>query len=126
MSSNTGATPPDLATADLDLKKGFAVVGIVVAFMLAMVVLRFGCVLFIDVAILGESADSLIRPLSEIRRCIFPWWHPRTQPQDLSSPQENSRNNETELVNMDRLLMGLTPQQKQELLSSILASKVSS
>jgi hypothetical protein len=33
--------------------------------------------------------------------------------------------NEVELVTMDKLLTGLTPQQKQELLSSLLASKVS-
>jgi hypothetical protein len=125
MSSNTAgvAATPDFASADVDLKKGFAVIGIVLAFLLALVVLRFGCIVFIDIVILQDS-DSLVRTLSEIRRYLLPWSHPRTQPHDMSSPH-SAMTNEAELVTMDKLLTGLTPQQKQELLSSLLASKAS-
>jgi hypothetical protein len=141
-SSNSGGVGgfSSSSSSDVDVKKGMGIIGMVLAFLIFLVILRFGCNIFIDVAVLRDS-DSLGRTVSEIRRCLFPWWHPRTQPQDLSSlspttrnQERNSRNNnnnytidgrrESELVNMDQLLMGLTPPQKQELVASILTSKV--
>jgi hypothetical protein len=102
-----------------------------------LVVLRIGCNVCIDIVILRDS-DSLLKTLSELRRAIFPNWHPRTQPQDILSMQqqggatngssrdvEGGGNNGVELMNMDRVLAGLTPKQKQDLLVSVLPSKVS-
>lgn len=128
-SSGSGSNTPDFSNSDLDLKKGFALVGIVLLFLCCLVVCRFGCNLCIDVVILRDNG-SLIRALSEIRRWFFPRWHPRVVIVDLpttttpaSSPGPEA---ELELVNMDRLLSGLTPKQKQELLASILTSKIAS
>jgi hypothetical protein len=134
MSSSGGVGGFSSSSSDVDIKQGMAIVGMVLAFLVFLVILRFGCNICIDLAVLRDS-DSLLRTLSEIRRCLFPWWHPRTQPQDLSSlsPTRNQGSNshntidgrEFELVNMDQLLMGLTPPQKQELVASMLTSKVS-
>lgn len=120
-SNNNGANTPNFASSvDVDLQKGFLVIGIVLAFLTALVVLRFCCVQFIDIVIMRDT-DSLIRSLSQTRRYIFPWWHLRTHAQE-----EDAANNDESEFTMEILLTGLTRQQKQELLSSILASKVSS
>jgi hypothetical protein len=125
MSANSGGLTPDFSESDVDIKKGFGIVGIVFLFLMTLVILRLGCNFFIDVVILRDN-ESLIRAASQLRRVSYPWWHPRTQPQGAPAvPTPSSPTSTTELVSMDRLLMGLTPQQKQELLASILMSKVS-
>lgn len=124
-----------------DMARGLMMVGVVILFLFSLVAVRLMCNVFIDIAILGD-APSLMKILSEIRRMICPCWHPRTEPQ-----QDNNNNNrrrdsgridrtatagasrsvlpvETEIVNMHSLLAGLSPEEKQELLASILNSKV--
>ena len=120
MSSNGVAADP----SQFDFRKGLAVIGVCIAFLATLVVLRFGCNIFIDLAVLQDSG-SLIRALSEIRRKLIPWWHPRTQPQQSSSQIITSPASADELINMDRVLAGLTPHQKKELIGSILTTKVS-
>mmetsp|Transcript_23580 Transcript_23580/g.65850 ORF Transcript_23580/g.65850 Transcript_23580/m.65850 type:complete len:268 (-) Transcript_23580:168-971(-) len=99
---------------DMDIENGFRVVGIVFAFLVVMVLLRFGVNMCIDAAVLRDQ-DSLMRTIGEFRRKICPWWRPRTQP---AQPPE------TQLVTMDQLVRGLNAEQKKELFSTILQSKV--
>lgn len=104
------------------------------AFLAVLVLLRVGCNVCIDIVILRDS-DSLMKTFSDLRRAIFPNWHPRTQPQDIPSQQRTTNgsrdiggggsSNGVELMNMDRVLAGLTPKQKQDLLVSVLSTKVS-
>jgi hypothetical protein len=118
---------------DVDIQKVFMVVGFVMLFFIFLLILRYGCNMFIDVVIMRDSA-SFMRTLSEIRRRFVPWYHPRTQPQQEQEQQattiqqtSSSADGESgqELINMDRILSGLTPQQKKDLLASILTTKVS-
>jgi hypothetical protein len=119
---------------DNNLARGLMLVGIVLLFLFGLVALRLVCNMFIDVAILRDDR-SLMRSLSELRRMVCPCWHPRTEPQQ----QDGGRNRTTtatravpaagaaaatEMVNMESLLAGLTPAQKQDLLASILNNKV--
>jgi hypothetical protein len=136
-SGSTGVPSSSMVdTSGVDFKTAFMLWGIVMAFLVVLVVLRIGCNVCIDIVILRDS-DSLLKTLSELRRAIFPNWHPRTQPQDIRSAQpqggltnrssrdvEGGGNNGVELMNMDRVLSGLTPKQKQDLLVSVLPSKV--
>jgi hypothetical protein len=108
---------------DDDIALGLTVVGITIAFLFGMVICRCGCNIFIDVIILRDT-DSLLRSLSEFRRRVIPCWHPRTQPQEVIASGEESSTREIEIISMDRVLSGLTPLQKQELLSSILTSRI--
>jgi hypothetical protein len=119
MSSDTSSVNTD--QIDVDIQKGFTIVGIVMLFLIVLVILRYGCNIFIDVVILRDSV-SLMRTLSEIRRKFVPWYHPRTQPQAM--PRSADVESGQELINMDRILTGLTPQQKKDLLASILTTKV--
>lgn len=113
------------------LQTAAQIVGIVFAFCAVMVVLRFLINTGIDLAILRDSS-SLIRCLSQIRRFICPWWHPRTQPQDLyganGAEAENTTLEDVEAASRDmhmlHVLSGLTRKGRYDLLSSLLGSKV--
>ena len=120
MSSDTSSINVD--QVDVDIKKAFSIVGIVVLFFMFLVILRYGCIIFIDVVILRDSA-SLMRTLSDLRRKFVPWYHPRTQPQGATQGSADVESGQ-ELISMDRILSGLTPQQKKDLLASILTTKV--
>jgi Na+-transporting methylmalonyl-CoA/oxaloacetate decarboxylase gamma subunit len=120
MSSDTPRSNID--EIDIDIEKGFMVVGIVILFLIFLVILRYGCNICIDIVILQDSA-SFMRTVSDIRRRFVPWYHPRTQPQQ-AMPTSADVESGQELINMDRILTGLTPQQKKDLLASILTTKV--
>jgi hypothetical protein len=120
MSADTSSMNVD--QVDVDIKKAFSIVGIVVLFLIMLVILRYGCNIFIDAVILQDSA-SLMRTLSSIRRRFVPWYHPRTQPQGATQGSADVEGGQ-ELINMDRILSGLTSQQKKDLLASILTTKV--
>jgi hypothetical protein len=126
MSTNFSLTDGDGNDND-DILRGLVLVATILLFLFCLVALRLFCNVFIDVIILGDGR-SLMRSLSELRRSIFPSWHPRTQPDD-STQHGGGRNQEgnnatTELIDMESLLSGLTPSQKQQLLESIVNSKV--
>jgi hypothetical protein len=110
-------------SADVDIHKGFKVVGIVLGFLFFLIVLRICCIGFIDFAILGDT-ESLTRFFSELRRRLCPSWHPRTQPQGVAMPTIPGTP-ETDIITIDVLLTGLNKQEKQDLLASILTSEVS-
>lgn len=120
MSSDTSSVNVD--NIDVDIKKAFSIVGIVVSFLMFLVILRYGCNIFIDVFILRDPA-SLMRAFSDIRRKFVPWYHPRTEPQGAMQESADVESGQ-ELINMDRILSGLTPQQKKDLLASILTTKI--
>jgi hypothetical protein len=113
MSADTSSMNVD--QVDVDIKKAFSIVGIVVLFLIILVILRYCCNIFIDVVILQDSASVLRR--------FVPWYHPRTQPQGATQGSADVESGQ-ELINMDRILTGLTPQQKMDLLASILTTKV--
>lgn len=115
-----------------DAKVGMIIVGIVLLFLFCMVVLRYGCNLLIDIFVLRDG-DSLVRTISELRRLLCPCWHPRTEPTAVgvgaggAGDAGGSGNNDggtDESVSMETLLTGLTQKQKQELLASVVPSKV--
>ena len=101
--------------------------GIILVFLFFLVALKLLCNMFIDVVILRDG-DSLLRTMSEVRRLLCPCWHPRTEPSNTTSATEmqatttRTRNNES--IDMENLLVGMTPEQKKELLAATLTSKV--
>ena len=109
-------------------KTWLQIVGVIISFFAIMVVLRWILNCFIDLAVLGNT-ESLMRQLSQLRRLICPWWHPRTQPQNEEAVgEEEAASSQTRerCMNdaMDRLLAGLTPSEKQELICSLLKIQV--
>ena len=127
--SSDGSSSSSLTTfasdSDVDIQEGLKIVGIVMVFLFILMLLRVCCIVFIDVAILRDFG-SLMRIFSEFRRTFCPWWHPRTQPEENDDIQEAAASGDPEVtvISIDDLLVGLTQQQKQELLASILSSKV--
>jgi hypothetical protein len=122
--SSGGGSSSDLfaSSSDVDIHEGFKIVGIVLGFLFFLVVVRICCIGFIDLAILGDSG-SLMKFFSELRRWFLPCWHPRTQPQQVpTAPIPGTA--EPGVITIDQLLMGLNKQEKQELVASILTSKV--
>jgi hypothetical protein len=115
-----------------DAKVGLALVGIVLLFLFALVVLKLCCNLMIDVIILRDG-ECLLRTISQIKRFVCPWWHPRTEPTRRQSAEEGSSRDRQQRIavnsadslpiDMENLLVGMTPKQKQHLLASILTSK---
>jgi hypothetical protein len=113
---------------DNDAKKGMIIVAIVLLFLFCIVALRHGCNLLIDVFILRDYDQSpVVRTVSKIRRWICPCWQPTTPDTgpDVEIAATNSDNNTQETVTMDMLLAGMTSKQKQQLVASIVPSKVS-
>jgi hypothetical protein len=113
------------------LKIAAEIVGIILAFLLAMAVLRFFINTTIDYAVLRDSS-SLVRQLSQLRRCLCPWWHPRTEPQEhigetvegVSAAIGNDANQGRMEIHMIQMLAGLTTQERYELLATLFQSKV--
>ena len=67
-----------------------AMAGIIMAALIGLVILRFAIVIIIDVVCLGDL-ESARRSIGGVLRRVFPWWHPRTQPDtDLTSRNSNS------------------------------------
>ena len=119
---------------DVDVVKGLTLIGIVVLVLFTLILLRFGCTICIDLVILRDS-DSFMRSISEVRRIILPWIHPRTQPSSPRTPttispsdnydEENGRaTTELTTIDMDYVLAGLTIQQKQSLVEEVLTTTV--
>lgn len=120
------------------LQKWFQVLGVLLSFLLAMAILRVAVNCLIDVTVLrGDSSSSLLRQVSQLRRWFCPWWHPRTQPQEQELPPQppsqeaaDGRNSQRRYSQrdaaLDRVLMGLTPSEKRELLTSLLQSQIAS
>lgn len=111
---------------DSGFQKSLQVIGIILLFVAVMGAVRFLLNCLIDLAVLRDT-EPLMRQLSQVRRWVCPWWHPRTQPQqqqgqEMTTSTSSPDNNGT--LDMDRLLAGLTPSQKQELLASLLKVKV--
>jgi Ring finger domain len=120
----------NLATEDSErdnVKLGLSLVGIVLLFLFTMVALKLCCNIIIDVVILRDG-DSLMRTVSQLRRTVCPWWHPRTEPTTPQSGENNSvpsqqRSAVNVRVDMENLLVGMTPAQKKQLLAAILPCK---
>ena len=115
---------------DVDVVKGLTIIGIVVAVLFTLILLRFGCNICIDLIILRDF-DAFMRSISKARRIVLPWFHPRTQPQhgrgdDHDEEYGNVDGGVTELatIDMDQVLAGLSPQQKQSLVEQVLTTKV--
>jgi hypothetical protein len=115
-----------------DIELGLTLVGIVMLFLFALVALKLCCNVMVDVIILRDR-ESLMQSISQMKRFICPWWHPRTEPAAPQSAEEGnisdglqrtSMNSLNSLnIDMENLLVGMTPHQKQQLLASILTSK---
>ena len=113
-----------------NVRRGLALVGIILVFLFLLVVLKLMCNMFIDILILRDG-DSLMRTLSEIRRLLCPCWHPRTEPSSTTGNTEmqattsatTGNNNHSDRIDMENLLVGMTPDQKKELLAATLTSK---
>lgn len=114
------------AEDDFSIAQAFRIAGIVVAFLVSMVIIRFFCNTAIDVAVL-RNVHVMKRYLTTIvpdfANPSLARWHPRTQEDanDISTPQESGQ---SELVDMNSLLCGMTKEEKYDVLSFILASKV--
>jgi hypothetical protein len=112
-----------------EFQRWLQVLGVILAFLVVMAILRFGINCLIDVAVLRDS-ESLMRQVSQFRRCFCPWWRPRTQPQQQQqqaeeigrSPERSSARDEA----LDRVLAGLTPSEKREILANMLDSQIAS
>lgn len=109
-----------------DVKLGLTLVGIVLLFLFTMVALKLCCNVMVDAVILRDG-DSLRRTFSQWRRVMCPWCHPRTEPQSgedsTSGLDLAERSADAFRVDMENLLIGLTPDQKKQLLATILSSK---
>jgi hypothetical protein len=68
-----------------------AIAGCVMAGLIALVILRLFVNLCIDVVILGDF-HSARRSVSVITRWICPWWHRRTQPEELIVTEDKKSN----------------------------------
>ena len=131
-----GDTDSGLEGIDVEIVKGLIIVGCVAALLFALIIVRLGCNVFIDLIVLRDSG-SVTRALSEARRTVLPWWHPRTQPQGSMTNGFSVQDSRLELGNrnvveeelggldMDRVLAGLTAKAKQDLLASVLPAEVS-
>lgn len=98
-----------------------AIAGCVMAGLIALVILRLFVNLCIDVVILGDF-HSARRSLSVITRLICPWWHRRTQPEELTSTDSGS-GQDVELGGPTRIRRNSIEQTKTAI-GSILQSKV--
>lgn len=108
--------PPILQ--DMSHKEGLIIVAAVACLLIGLVILRFGCNIAIDVCIL--------RDLAAARRTIrdfFPCWRMREHQDD--EEQQQVRENEIAVADMNSLMLRLTTQEKSLLIGSILKSKVS-
>ena len=132
--SNLFGGDPDSGSQgiDVDVVKGLTIIGIVVAVLFTLILLRFGCNICIDLIILRDF-DAFMRSISKARRIVLPWFHPRAQPHqqhgrgdDHDEENGNVDGVVTELttIDMDQVLTGLTPQQKQGLVEQVLTTKV--
>ena len=69
-----------------------------------------------------------MRTLSETRRILCPCWHPRTEPSasatEMRTTNHNNAAQRSDRIDMENLLIGMTPDQKKELLAATLTSKV--
>ena len=55
--------------------------------MIVLVSLRFLVNFLIDVLILGDTSSA--RSIGNLVRRVFPWFHPRTQPEELTDTQQH-------------------------------------
>ena len=77
----TGSQPDgdEVTTGEALLMAGY-----VLLLMIFLVVLRFGFNICLDCCVL-DARDRAWRSIAEVFRKVFPFWHRRTQPEDLSS-----------------------------------------
>ena len=114
MASNGTPTFPD--PNELTVREALVIVGAVVALMVVLVILRFSCNIWIDLCILEDYASAR----RQVRNC----WNRfclccpiRERPPD--------DNNGMELVDLNALMLRLSPDEKNALFDSILKTKVS-
>ena len=108
-------------TNDTNYTDAIAIAGCVMASLIALVILRLFVNLCIDVVILNDF-DSARRSLGALLRFVFPWWHRRTQPEELASP-DSDRQQDVEL-NIPTRMSHPSIEQRKISIGSILQSKV--
>lgn len=92
-----------------EVKTALIIAALVIGFLIALVVVRFGCDIFIDVCILNEPGRAR-RSIAELWRKIFPCWHRRTVP-------------EVDRPSQDQELSSFGPEGRAQLLCDLLHSK---
>ncbi|KAG7338328.1 ring finger domain containing protein [Nitzschia inconspicua] len=133
LASNTFSLNLEMDGGERDnAKLGLVLVAIVLLFLFTMVALKLCCNMMIDVMVLRD-ADSFMRTVSQLRRTLCPWWHPRTEASTLQHgnnassldlpPRSTGHSSDTLRIDIENLLVGMTPDQKKQLLASILPCK---
>jgi hypothetical protein len=128
---------------------GLAIVGIALLFLFCLIILKLLCNLFIDIVIL-QDCDTINKIVNQIKKhvmMICPCCccstdrsndddddddHNHASHEMASTTTTTTTTNQQQqpqpqqpLIDMDMLLAGMTPKQKQELIATILTSKVS-
>jgi hypothetical protein len=99
MSSTGGIAAPD--SNELVLSEAMIVGAGIIGLLIILVILRFGCNIFLDVCILGESA-RVRRSIAELWRKVCPCWHRRTQPEAPESESNVEIPDSSILAEIDR------------------------
>ena len=124
--SNASPRPPE--TSQLDLEKGFIIVGAVLALIVILTVCRL-CfnVVLIDVCILHDlqSARQQLKDALDLVLCRR--WRPeqgeRSRPAEMNAASMNG-SIEMNLVEWNSILAGISTEERTEVLNSMLVSKV--
>lgn len=99
---------------------GIKIAGIVAVFLLCLVILRFSCNARINFAVLRDYTG-----FNRIVHLLSPWGYPATHPQQVQDRNgDEQAPSPTHCVDVNGLLSGLTIEEKQSLLSSLLTNKV--
>ena len=96
-STDMSTNPPALGNSNTstDARDALIIGAAVIALLVFLVALRFFCNLFLDITLLGEP-ERARRSLSEVFRCLCPWWHVRTQPEADTTSNDIRNNSPTE------------------------------
>ena len=101
-----------------------AIVGCVMAAMIALLILRYFLNILIDVIILGDC-DSARRSIGNLFRRLCPWWHRRTTPDRMRAQQaHDDEATDTARIEITDAFRNYTLEQRKAIISSILAGKV--
>lgn len=122
MSSDSARHDADNALENTTYMEAIAIVGIIVAALIALIILRFCVNILIDVIILGDL-DSARRSIGSIVRRLCPWWHRRTQPETGSTDEQREGDIEANAI---PAFQRRSLEERKAIIASILSDKVSS
>ena len=111
-----------LTSSDDVFTEALITIGIVVAVLMGLICLRFGCNILIDVFVLQQYEWA--RSLAEFWRRLCPWWHRRTQPAEGATTGVSASDERLPRESARSALQTVPLEQRCRLVETIVPSRV--